>query len=89
MTDGSHTTAGAEAPSAPNMSQRAVLQVLTLEQWKIVAHLPIPVGEVSLRRLRQYAWVETRGEKHETEIRLTQTGLNAMRSVVNDRRENR
>ena len=29
----------------PNMPQRTVMQCLSLDDWKVVAHLPVPVGE--------------------------------------------
>jgi|GraSoiStandDraft_30_1057271.scaffolds.fasta_scaffold625941_1 hypothetical protein len=72
----------AENAPAPNMSQRAVMQVLSVEDWKIVALLPIPVGEILLKRIHEYGWVEIRGEKYQTAIKLTQSGLAAMRSVL-------
>jgi hypothetical protein len=65
----------------PNMTQRTVLQCLNLDDWKIVARLPVSVGERVLRRMCDYGWVETRGEKQHTAIRLTPAGLKAMQSV--------
>jgi hypothetical protein len=47
----------AENAPAPNMSQRAVMQVLSVEDWKIVALLPIPVGEILLKRIHEYGWM--------------------------------
>jgi hypothetical protein len=64
------------------MAQRAVMQYLSLEDWKIAAHLPIPAGEMMLTRIRNDGWIETRGEKHHTAIRLTPAGLKAMRSAI-------
>jgi|ERR1700704_19601 hypothetical protein len=69
-------------PNAPNMSQRAVMQVLSSDEWKVAAHLPVPAGEVLLKRIHEYGWIETRGEKYKTAIKLTQAGLEAMRSVL-------
>ena len=65
-----------------NMSQRAVLQYLSLTDWKLAYRLPIPVGEEMLSRLAQLGWIETRGEKHHTEVRLTEAGFKAMRSRI-------
>lgn len=66
----------------PNMSQRAVMQYLSLDDWKIVAHLPIPAGEMMLNRIRDHGWIESRREKQHTALRLTPAGLEAMRSVL-------
>jgi hypothetical protein len=33
-------------------------------------------------RLAHYGWIETRGEHHLLEVRLTQAGLNKMRSKI-------
>jgi hypothetical protein len=66
----------------PNMSQRAVMQHLSLDDWKIVAHLPIPVGEMMVSRIRGYGWIESRHEEQHTALRLTPAGLKALRSAV-------
>ena len=47
----------------PNMSQRTVMQCLSLDDWKVVAHLPVPAGELMLSRILDYGWIEGRGEK--------------------------
>ena len=59
----------------PNMAQRTVMQCLNLDDWKVVAHLPVPVGELMLIRILDYGWVESRGEKQRKAIRLTPAGL--------------
>jgi hypothetical protein len=66
----------------PTMTQRSVMQCLSLDDWKIAAHLPIPAGEMTLSRIRDYRWIESRGEKHQKAVRLTPAGLNAMRSPI-------
>ena len=66
----------------PNMSQRAVMQCLSLEDWKIVAHLPIPAGELTLKRIRDYGWIESRGEKQHAAVRLTPEDFKATRSIA-------
>jgi hypothetical protein len=76
------TTETAEKPTVPNMSQRAVMQVLSVEGWKVAAHLPVPAGEVLLKRIHEYGWIEIRGEKYQAAIKLTEVGLAAMRSVL-------
>jgi hypothetical protein len=73
---------GKNSAEVPNMAQRTVLQCLDLDDWKIVSHLPVPVGERTLSRMCEYGWVETRGEKQHMSIRLTLAGLNAMQSVT-------
>jgi len=64
----------------PNMSQRTVMQCLSLDDWKVVAHLPVPVGELMVSRLLDYGWIESRSEKQGKAIRLTPAGLKALRS---------
>jgi predicted solute-binding protein len=34
-----------------------------LDDWKVVAHLPVPVGELMVSRLLDYGWIESRSEK--------------------------
>ena len=46
----------------PNMAQRAVVQFLSLDDWKVAACLPIPAGELMLSRIRNYGWIEIRGK---------------------------
>ena len=37
---------GQNLAEVPNMSQRTVMQCLSMDDWKVVAHLPVPVGEL-------------------------------------------
>jgi len=71
---------GKHSAEFPNMAQRAVMQYLTLDDWKIAARLPIPASELMLSRIRSYGWIVIRGEKQHTAIKLTSAGLKAMRS---------
>ena len=64
----------------PNMPQRTVMQCLSLDDWKVVAHLPVPVGELMVSRLLEYGWIESQGEEQRKAIRLTPAGLKALRS---------
>ena len=73
---------GKQSTEFPNMAQRAVMQYLSLDDWKIAARLPIPAGELMLSRIRNYGWIEIRGEKNHTAIKLTPAGLKAMRSAI-------
>jgi hypothetical protein len=66
----------------PNMTQRAVMQHLSLADWKLANRLPIPAGEMMLSRLAHLGWIEMRGENHHTEVRLTEAGLKKMRSRI-------
>jgi Mn-dependent DtxR family transcriptional regulator len=70
------------AGKGPNMTQRAVMQHLSLADWKLANRLPIPAGEMMLSRLAHLGWIEMRGENHHTEVRLTEAGLKAMRSRI-------
>ena len=74
---------GKNPAEVPNiMAQRTLLQCLGIDNWKIVAHLPIPAGELMLSRLLHHRWIESRGEKQHTAIRLTPAELKAMRSPI-------
>ena len=73
---------GQQSAEFPNMAQRAVMQYLSLDDWKVAARLPIPAGELMLSRIRNYGWIEIRGEKHHTAIKLTAAGFQAMRSAI-------
>jgi hypothetical protein len=79
---GENELTGKNLAEVPNMAQRTLLQYLSMDDWKIVAHLPIPAGELMLSRLLHYGWIESRGEKQHTAIRLTPAGLKAMRSPI-------
>jgi len=68
-------------PSA-NMSQRAILQYLSLTDWKLAHRLPVPAGEMMLSRLISQGWIEIQGKDHNTVVRLTVAGLKATRSKV-------
>jgi hypothetical protein len=50
---------GKQSAEFPNMAQRAVMQYLSLDDWKVAARLPIPAGELMLSRIRN--WIEIRG----------------------------
>jgi hypothetical protein len=65
-----------------NMTQRTVLQCLNLHDWNIVARLPVPVGQRMLNRMYDHGWITIQGERQHMAIRLTPTGLEAMRSVI-------
>ena len=67
--------------TAANMSQRSIMQYLSLHEWKLVSGLPVAVGPVMLDRMQRLGWIELRA-KPRTEIRLTQSGLDAMKAVV-------
>ena len=67
---------------AANMSQRAIMQCLSLTEWRLAARLPVPAGAVTLDRMHSRSWIELRGTKAQIEIRLTRSGLEAMRVPV-------
>jgi hypothetical protein len=64
------------------MTQRAVMQHLSLTDWKLANRLAIPAGEMMLSRIAHLGWIEVRGENHQAEVRLTEAGLEAMRSKI-------
>ena len=65
-----------------DMRKRAVLQYLSVTDWKMVARLPIPASEITLSRLVHQGWIDIRGKDQHTEAKLTDAGLKAMRSPV-------
>ena len=69
-----------DSAEVPNMPQRTVMQCLSLDDWKVVAHLPVPVGELMVSRLLEYGWIESESEEQGKAIRLTPDGLKALRS---------
>jgi hypothetical protein len=69
-------------PVVPNMAQRALMQYLSLEYWKLASRLPVPAGELMLNRIRDYGWVEIQGEKEGMALRLTSAGLKAMKLPI-------
>ena len=72
-----------ESPTlSANMNQRAVMQYLSLVEWKRVSYLPVPVGLVMLNRIHSLRWIELRGKEPRTEIRLTALGREAMQAPV-------
>ena len=71
---------GHNLAEVPNMSQRTVMQCLSLDDWKVLAHLPVPVGELMVSRLLDYGWIESQSEEQRKAIRLTPAGLKALRS---------
>ena len=73
---------GKKLDEVVNMRQRTLLQYLNVTDWKLVSQLPIPAGEMMLSRLAHSGWIEMRGENQRTEVKLTQAGLQAMRSAI-------
>ena len=73
---------GENSAEVPNMRQRTVLQHLSLTDWKKVDRLPVKASELTLSRLLQHGWIESRGEKQHTAVGLTPAGLKAMRSPI-------
>ena len=67
---------------SPNMIHRAVMQHLSLTDWKSPNRLPIPAGEMMLSRMAQQGWIEMQGKDYHTVVRLTEEGLKAMRSPI-------
>ena len=65
-----------------NMSQRAVMQHLSMTDWKLAYRLPIPAGEMMLSRLVSQGWIEIQGKDHNTVVRVTEAGLKGMRYPV-------
>src|SRR4029450_692068 len=73
-TEGQEMSVG-KSSKAPNMTQRAVMQHLSLTDWKLASRLPIPAGEMMLSRMVQQGWIEIQGKEHNNLVRLTEVGL--------------
>jgi hypothetical protein len=73
---------GKKSAEVPNMRQRTVLQHLSLADWRMANRLPVSAGEVTLSGLLHHGWIESRGEKQRTAVRLTPAGLKAMRLPI-------
>ena len=73
---------GTGSDTVPNMPQRALMQCLSLDVWKLSDRLPVRAGEMMLNRLLQNGWIERRGVRHHTEIRLTLAGAKAIRTRI-------
>jgi hypothetical protein len=70
---------GRHSAEFPNMAQQAVMQYLSLDDWKIAGRLPIPAGKLMLSRMRSFGWIEIRGKKQHTAIKLAPAGHEASR----------
>lgn len=73
---------GKNSSKVPNMAQRALMQYLSLDDWKIASRLPVPAGEPIMNRIRNYGWIEIESEKQLMAIRLTRAGHKALRSII-------
>ena len=73
---------GKNSAEVPHMRQRSILQHLSLVDWELVNRLPVSAGEMTLSRLLHYGWIECRGEKQHTAVKLTPAVLKAMRSLA-------
>ena len=73
---------GKNSAEVPNMRQRMVLQHLSLADWRMADRLPVSAGEMTLSRLLDHGWIESRGEKQRAAVRLTPAGLKALRSPI-------
>jgi hypothetical protein len=65
-----------------NMLQRAVMQHLSSTEWRLAKRLPVPAGDMMLGRLVLQGWIDMRGEDHLVEVKLTEAGLQKLRSRI-------
>jgi hypothetical protein len=66
----------------PDMRQRTVMQNLSSAEWRPISRLPVAAGPVMLKGIQRMGWIELRGMNTRREIRLTESGLEAMRAVL-------
>ena len=65
-----------------NMAHRQILHHLRSGEWKFAAKLPVLASDYALGRMAASGWVERRGSRDKTEIRLTAAGLDALKAPV-------
>jgi hypothetical protein len=65
-----------------DMRQRAVMQNLSLTEWRLLSRVPVTASPVMLGGMHRRGWIELRGINARKEIRLTELGLEALRSRV-------
>ena len=68
--------------STINMAHRQVLHHLRSGEWRFAAKLPVLATEYALDRMVGTGWLERRGSREKTEIRLTTAGLDALKAPV-------
>jgi hypothetical protein len=67
-----------------NMAHRQILQHLRSSEWKFAAKLPVLASEYALDKMVANGWLERRGAREKTEIRLTAAGLEALKAPVRE-----
>jgi hypothetical protein len=76
--------------SRPTPSQRQLLQRLRTDRWRRLASVSVRVGETTFAGLVANGWIGQRGKGQDYQVRLTATGLKALRArlpVAERRRE--
>jgi hypothetical protein len=63
-------------------SQRQVLQRLRTDQWRSLVQLNVSAGDTLLASLVRNGWMERRGEHPTIELKVTPTGLDALRAKI-------
>ena len=63
----------------PSQRERQVMQYLLSTQWQLARRLPVPVGDRMIKTLQTKSWLELRKGEKGPEIRITATGLDALR----------
>jgi hypothetical protein len=66
----------------PNMIHRAVMQHLSLTDWKSPNRLPIPASGNDAQPDGSQGWIEMQSKDYHTVVRLAEAGLKSMRSPI-------
>ena len=66
----------------PRHGARQVMQYLRSGEWKSLRQIPVPVSETIIAGMVSKGWVERRMSAGQLEIKLTQTGLDALRAPI-------
>lgn len=69
---------------AINMAHRQIMHHLRSGEWKFAARFPVLASEYALDRMVISGWLERRGPRDKTEIRLTAAGLEALKAPVRE-----
>jgi hypothetical protein len=68
--------------SGVNAIQRQLMQYLRAGDWVSVSKLPVSVGQGTINRIVDNGWIELRGGGPRSEIKLTPSGLEALRTPI-------
>ena len=66
----------------PNMIHRQLLQRMLSGEWKTLNQLDIAAGEGLLVRMTNHGWIERQGNGRDHKLKITPTGIEAMKAPI-------